>query len=122
MRRFPYASAVLVLLASPPLLQEGAVAQTRRTAPAAASPDQYREMLNNYCTGCHNARVKAGGLALDGLDLQAAADNAEIWEKVLRKLRGNLMPPPGNPRPPQKDLDSFAGWMENRLDAHATGP
>src|SRR5215831_18554189 len=121
MSRFPYASAVLVLLASQPLLQERALAQTGGKAPAAASPDQYREMLNNYCAGCHNNRAKVGGLALDGQDLHAAADNAEIWEKVLRKLRGNLMPPPGNPRPPQKDLDSFAGWMENMLDTHATG-
>src|SRR5215469_10436109 len=122
MSRFPYASAVLVLLASQSLLQERALAQTGGKAPAAASPDQYREMLSKYCTGCHNNRAKVGGLALDGLDLQAAADNAEIWEKVLRKLRGNLMPPPGNPRPPQKDLDSFVGWMENLLDAHAKGP
>src|SRR5215471_14971599 len=122
MRRFPYASAVLVLLASQSLLQERALAQTGGKTPAAAGPDQYREMLNSYCTGCHNNRAKVGGLALDGLDLQAAADNAEIWEKALRKLRGNLMPPPGNPRPPQKDLDSFVGWMENMLDTHAKGP
>ena len=122
MRRFPYASAVLVFLASRSLLPERALAQTRGKAPAAASPDQYREMLNNYCTGCHNNRAKVGGLALDGLDLQAAPDNAEIWEKVLRKLRGNLMPPPGNPQPPQQELDSFVSWMENMLDAPATGP
>jgi len=76
-------------------------------------------MLNTYCTGCHNTRLKTGGLALDGLDLQAAADSAEIWEKALRKLRGHLMPPPGSPQPPQKDLDSFVGWMENTLDTHA---
>ena len=122
MRRFPYASAALLLLASQSFLQERAQAQTGGPAPAAASPDQYREMLNSYCTGCHNNRARVGGLALDGLDLQAAADNADIWEKVLRKLRGNLMPPPGNRQPPQRDLDSFVGWMENMLDARAQGP
>ena len=79
-------------------------------------------MLNTYCIGCHNSRAKIGGLALDGLDLQAAADSAEIWEKALRKLRGHLMPPPGSPQPAQKDLDSFVGWMENALDSHAGGP
>ncbi|HEY6342687.1 MAG TPA: DUF1592 domain-containing protein [Bryobacteraceae bacterium] len=118
MRQLLCASALLVCSAA--LLQTGAVGQT--AAPAAAGPDQYRAMLNTYCTGCHNSRAKIGGLALDNLQLQAAADNAEIWEKVLRKLRGNLMPPPGNPQPPQKDLDSFAGWMENTLDTHAKGP
>ena len=79
-------------------------------------------MLNTYCIGCHNSRAKIGGLALDGLDLQAAADNAEIWEKALRKLRGHLMPPPGSPQPAQKDVDAFVGWMENTLDTHAKGP
>jgi hypothetical protein len=63
-----------------------------------------------------------GGLALDALDLEAAAKDARIWEKVLRKLRGHLMPPPGMPQPPQKDVDSFVAWMENTLDSHAEGP
>src|ERR1700738_3833664 len=118
MKRFIYASALLVLIASLAVLQNRAVGQT----PAAGGADQHRAMLNTYCVGCHNARAKTGGLALDGLDLQAAADNAEIWEKALRKLRGNLMPPPGSPQPPQKDLDSFVAWMENALDSHTKGP
>ena len=60
---------------------------------------------------------------MDGLNLQAAADDAQIWEKALRKLRGHLMPPPGSPQPPQKDVDSFVAWMENTLDiADAKGP
>lgn len=79
-------------------------------------------MLNTYCIGCHNSRAKIGGLALDGLDLQAAADNAEVWEKALRKLRGHLMPPPGSPQPSQKDVDSFVVSMENTLDTKAKGP
>ena len=79
-------------------------------------------MLNSYCLGCHNSRAKIGGLALDSLDLQAAADSAEIWEKALRKLRGHLMPPPGSPQPAQKDVDSFVSWMENTLDTHTKGP
>jgi hypothetical protein len=79
-------------------------------------------MLDTYCVGCHNNRAKVGGLALDNLDLQSAPDNAEIWEKALRKLRGHQMPPPGSPQPAQKDVDSFVSWMENTLDTHAKGP
>ena len=78
--------------------------------------------MNTYCIGCHNSRAKVGGLGLDTLDLKAAADSAEIWEKALRKLRGHLMPPPGSPQPAQKDVDSFVGWMENTLDARAGAP
>jgi hypothetical protein len=79
-------------------------------------------MLATYCFTCHSTRAKIGGLALDGLDLGAAADDARIWEKALRKLRGHLMPPPGTPQPPQKDVDSFVAWMENAIDSHPQGP
>ena len=122
MKRFIYASALLVLIASLAFLQNRAVGQTPAGTSATGAPDQHRAMLNTYCVGCHNTRAKTGGLALDGLDLQAAADDAQIWEKALRKLRGHLMPPPGSPQPPQKDVDSFVSWMENTLDTHAKGP
>jgi hypothetical protein len=111
MKRLLYVSVVLVLIASPALLK------TR-----AAQTDSHQAMLNTYCTGCHNSRAKVGGLVLEGLDLQAAPDDAEIWEKALRKLRGHQMPPPGSPQPPQKDVDSFVSWMENSLDTRAKGP
>jgi len=122
MGRLLYTSALLVLFASSALLQTGAAGQTAGKArvgkaSAAAEPDQYRSLLNSYCTGCHNNRAKIGGLALDGLDLGAAADSAETWEKVLRKLRARLMPPPGSPQPQQKDIDSFTTCMENTLDS-----
>ncbi len=114
------ALAVLVAcLATTP----AAIAQTpTRSATGAGEPDQYHALLSTYCFTCHNTRAKIGGLALEGLDLQAAADDARTWEKALRKLRGHLMPPPGNPQPPQKDVDSFVAWMENTLDSHPQGP
>src|SRR5262245_54622537 len=99
-------------------------AQTRRAAqPAVAvTPDSHRELLSTYCYTCHSSRMKSGGLALDSFDLQKAPENAEVWEKALRKLRGRLMPPPGNPQPPQKDIDAFITWMESTLDSGARGP
>src|SRR5215471_18115849 len=117
MKQFISVSALLVLIASP------AVMQTR----TAAQADQHRAMLNTYCVTCHNTRLKTGGLALDGAVLdhlsqaagQSAGDDAQVWEKALRKLRGHQMPPPGSPQPPQKDIDSFVGWMENALDSAA---
>jgi mono/diheme cytochrome c family protein len=96
--------------------------QSRPQTPVAAISDPHRAMLATYCFTCHNERAKIGGLALDGLNLQNPAENAQIWEKALRKLRGRLMPPPGNPQPPQKDIDSFTTWMETSLDANPKGP
>src|SRR5579872_5678581 len=114
MKRIIYTSAFLFLGATLALSQTSA-----RTSPG--GPDQQRAMLNTYCVGCHNARAKVGGLALDGLNLQAAAEDAQVWEKALRKLRGHLMPPPGSPQPPQKDVDSFVAWMENTLNSYPRG-
>jgi hypothetical protein len=113
MKRFISVSALLVLIASPALMRTGAVPQA----------DQHRTMLNTYCVTCHNMRAKAGGLALDGEVMdrlnQSAVDDAQVWEKALRKLRGNQMPPPGSPQPPQRDVESFVTWMENVLDSAA---
>jgi mono/diheme cytochrome c family protein len=88
-------------------------------APVADS-EQARTMLDTYCVGCHNARARTGGLALD-MNLDAVHEQADIWESVLRKLRGRLMPPPTSRQPDQREIDAFVSWMEARLDAPAAG-
>jgi mono/diheme cytochrome c family protein len=118
MKCFLRGCALVALIASFAPLQDRALGQT----PAAASPDPHGAMLTTYCFGCHNSRIKVGGLALDKLDLKTPANDAETWEKALRKLRGNLMPPPGAKQPPQEEVKSFVGWLENELDTTARGP
>ncbi len=122
MKRLLYASAVLVVIVSPALVQTRVAGQTAGRAVSADQVNHHQAMLNTYCTGCHNTRAKVGGLALDDVDIQAAGDNAEIWEKALRKLRGHLMPPPGSAQPSQQDVDAFVAWMENTLDTQGRGP
>src|SRR5688572_8126188 len=46
--------------------------------------------------------------------------DAETWEKVVRKLRGRMMPPPGQERPDTKDVDAFVAWLEGNLDQQQT--
>lgn len=120
MKRLLSATALAALLGAPVFLQTRSVAQA--PAKPAAQADPHRAMLDRYCVGCHNARVKTGGLALDNLDLKNASQDAEVWEKALRKLRGRLMPPPGLPQPTQQSIDSFVTWMETALDARPKGP
>jgi len=113
---------MLALLLSSVLWRTNAqTVPTSTQAPLASAVDQHRAMLSTYCSTCHSDRVKSGGLSLEGLDLQTPAQNAQIWEKAVRKLRGRLMPPPGNPQPAQKDINSFVAWMENSLDSGAKG-
>jgi hypothetical protein len=66
--------------------------------------------------GCHSDRVKSGGLALSELNLDAVDQSAEIAEKVIRKLRGGLMPPAGVRRPDSHAAAEFVSWLENKID------
>jgi len=88
-------------------------------APAAASPDTYRAMLNQYCVGCHNQRVKTAEVAFDNVDLAQVGEHADLWEKAIRKLKAGMMPPPGARRPEKATADAFAAWLETSLDEHA---
>ena len=90
--------------------------------PENSGTEQPRQTLDTYCVGCHNARAKAGGVALDVLSLEDVHANADVWEAALRKLRGRQMPPPGSRQPEQREIDAFVGWMEAKLDATSGGP
>ena len=78
-----------------------------------------RAMLDQYCVTCHNGRMKAGGLVLETVDTSTPAAAPEMWEKVVRKLRAGMMPPPGRPRPDATSQDAFVGWVEHQLDQAA---
>jgi hypothetical protein len=74
-------------------------------------------LVKQYCISCHNARALTGGLSLEGLDPAAAASHSDVWEKVITKLRGGMMPPVGMPRPDEGRLQGFAASLEQRIDA-----
>jgi Protein of unknown function (DUF1592)/Protein of unknown function (DUF1588)/Protein of unknown function (DUF1587)/Protein of unknown function (DUF1585)/Protein of unknown function (DUF1595)/Planctomycete cytochrome C len=78
-----------------------------------------RQFLNTYCATCHNQRAKTAGLALDTLDVANVSSDAEVWEKVVVKLRAGLMPPLGMPRPSPAAVDEFATSLETALDRAA---
>jgi hypothetical protein len=73
-----------------------------------------------YCDTCHNDRSRTGGLSLEHADLTDVPQGAETWEKVIRKLRVGMMPPPGMPRPARAQLDDLAAYLETALDRGAT--
>jgi cytochrome c551/c552 len=84
-----------------------------------ASPSLHRALVDRYCVTCHNVRVKTAGLTLDRLDLAHVQTDAETWEKVIRKLRGGMMPPEGRPRPAQTEIDAFVAFLETTIDRAA---
>jgi mono/diheme cytochrome c family protein len=88
-------------------------------APAAPSPviSTQRQFLDRYCVTCHNDRLKTGGLTLERADVTTSGAQPEVWEKVVRKLRTGVMPPPNMLQPPKADRVAMATWLENSLDA-----
>ena len=66
--------------------------------PVPAGAEAQTKLVAQYCAGCHSEKGKAGGLSLVGFDA-AKADRTEVAEKMIRKLRAGMMPPPGARRP-----------------------
>jgi mono/diheme cytochrome c family protein len=89
--------------------------------PRAAEAANLR-VFNEFCISCHNQRTTAGGLALDNTDLSDVAEHADVWEKVLRKLRTGQMPPAGARRPDRSVYATTIAWLERQLDAGARHP
>src|SRR5262252_2855233 len=106
---WPLAAAgiLVALLAVPQAAGPQAPAQT--AAPAQSSgPATFRPVIDKYCISCHSERLKTGGLVLEGLDLAELPAHADVWEKAIRKLKGNMMPPAGAPRPDAATLTGLA--------------
>jgi mono/diheme cytochrome c family protein len=87
-----------------------------RPTAAAASP---QALVNTYCVTCHNQRARTGGLALDAVDASNIPAGAEVWEKVIRKVRAGMMPPAGSPRPAPAALDGLVSHLESAIDRAA---
>jgi hypothetical protein len=83
---------------------------------AQAGKEQW-QIVDKYCTDCHNAAELAGGVDFETkIRPETVAQHAETLEKAVRKLRGHLMPPPKEPRPDEQRLASFVSWLESALD------
>jgi hypothetical protein len=87
---------------------------------AEAGPEQW-QVVDRYCTDCHNAAEVTGGLDLERIGPDNLAQHAQVLEKAVRKLRGRMMPPPKEPRPDEQTLMAFVSWLEDSLDAATAG-
>ena len=114
-----YATPVAVhsLAGSPQTLEGPAPVPAAPVRPLSASdPPALAEVVERYCTRCHNERRLLGNLTLEGFDATRADENAETAERMIRKLRAGMMPPPGVRRPAGDTLSALAGLMEEVID------
>ena len=125
MRRSPSVVLfALLLVVASGLIRVSAAPQTApRSAAVAAVPShpgpEQKALLDQYCVTCHNSRLKTGGLTLDNIDVAQPASGAAIWEKVIRKLSADQMPPPGRPRPDKPHKDALLSWLVSEIDRDA---
>ncbi len=101
----------------------GAIAQSQAAAPAAGAQTgaaaTASATLTRYCVTCHNERLRTAGFVVDPATLADVGAHAEGWEKVVRKLRSQTMPPAGAPRPDAAAYEAVASVLETALDRAA---
>ena len=102
-----------------------AAAQEPAPPAAVAVPDHdaLNGVVQTYCQRCHNDRMLTGNFSLDGFDVGTAGGDtpsAIRAEKMIRKLRANMMPPPGMRRPPAETLAALVETLESVVDEAAS--
>jgi len=121
-KAFPTAGvAAIVMALSVLIVSLGIQARpsAQQPAPQAKSASNHRQTLDRYCVTCHNQRLVTAGLKLDDVDVANPAAGAELWEKVVRKLRTGMMPPPNMPQPSTEDRVALLSFLETSLDKAA---
>ena len=81
-----------------------------RVVPQSDSPAAFEER----CFDCHADGGKKGGVAFDGFasDAELLADK-ELWFRVLKNVRGGLMPPPEKDQPTPEQRQQLARWIKS---------
>ena len=82
-----------------------------RLAVASSTTSDYSTVVTKYCVTCHNERAKIGGLTLDKMDVSDPGAGADVWERVVRKVRVGMMPPQGSPQPDQETRAALVSWL-----------
>ena len=88
----------------------------KRADPGEQYAKSVQPFLATSCYGCHNEKLKTADVNLEGLKTaKSLADDPELWEKVITKLRDGTMPPKGLPRPKQADVEAVTKWIGEEL-------
>ena len=95
-------------------------ATSLHAVPPAVEPATLSEVVETYCTRCHNERRLRGNLSLEGFDPDTPEADPEVAERMITKLRAGMMPPRSARRPGGDTLQALAAAMEERIDAAHT--
>ena len=118
MKKLAVAAAATVLLGAGPAAQQATKTATAHPT-SALSIESQNQLVGRYCASCHGERGKAGGLTLAGFDAATIDQHADVAEKMIRKLRTGMMPPPNARRPDVATVNAFVDALETKMDAAA---
>ena len=104
---------------APALSATPSPAAPKPEAASAVSARYANELVSDYCSSCHHDGLKSGGVSLETFDAAKVTADAELGERMIKKLRTGLMPPPGAKRPEAEEADAMAGFLERKLDRAA---
>jgi Protein of unknown function (DUF1592)/Protein of unknown function (DUF1588)/Protein of unknown function (DUF1585)/Protein of unknown function (DUF1587)/Protein of unknown function (DUF1595) len=91
-----------------------------RLAAGLLSPEAQNRLVSEYCSVCHDDEVKPGGVTLEHFDGARIDQHADLAERMIRKLRAGMMPPPqATSRPSEEAIKAFAASLEARIDEAA---
>jgi len=101
-----------------------ASAPTRAFATAGSAPHdvpatELTAVVQRYCVTCHNDQLRTGNVSLQSIDIDRADEQAATAERMIRKLRAGMMPPPGMPRPAGDTLLALVETLESVVDQAA---
>ena len=89
---------------------------------AAEAPRVYQDQnvtVGRFCFRCHNDSSMTGGLTLESFDVSRAYEDAELAEKMIRKLRAGMMPPRQAQQPDEAAVMALVAALETNLDEAA---
>jgi hypothetical protein len=94
--------------------------QAADSAPTAPSAPAQWDLVQHYCTECHNVTDWAGGVAFDSMSPDEIPADAKVWEDAITKLQGGFMPPPNAKQHPDVHaVNQIVSWLEGTLDGNA---
>lgn len=126
--------AVMVLLAGTQFLQawlseplgQGRASAAKRVP--AADPDTFQHdflpFLRRYCVECHGEGTHEGDFAFDRYrDVDGVKRDRRVWNKVLKRLKSEVMPPADADKPSTEERARAVKWLDHQLnDVDASRP
>ena len=109
------ADLVLATASSTPVVTD-VLAANKDTEPPDMSDGALTQVVQQTCVVCHNDQLLTGNLSLQQFDVANVVESGGTAEKMITKLRAEMMPPPGIPRPGGDTLLALVERLEQKSD------